>query len=369
MKHVVIVLPTYNERENIETLIAAIEGVFKKLPRYKLTILVVDDYSPDGTAKLVTNLTKTYKNIILLSKKKEGLGAAYIFGMNWAINHLKPDVLFEMDADWQHNPMLLPEFLGKIEAGADFVIGSRYISGGSIPGNWGIQRKIYSIVGNNFVRYGLGMLSPHDWTSGYRVMRASVFLAVSKGLEKFTGYTFQVAFLHRLKIRGFKIDEVPLQFIDRVHGKSKIAPIDYIKDLILYVINNSTLIKYLVVGVVGFTVQTVISKLLILIQVFPGFAVAIGSFFAIVTNFFGNNLWTFSHRKITGVTRLFQKFGHFLLTSIGAVIIQAVVVSIGVLIFGSESWFILMVFAIVCLVIPYNYFIYNRFIWGRKQEA
>ncbi len=365
MKRVVLILPTYNEQENIETLINTIEGVFQKLDKYHLTILVVDDYSPDGTDKTVLKLAQKYKNIILLSKKKEGLGAAYVFGMKYALKKLKPDIFFQMDADWSHNPMLLPDFIKAYEKGADFVIGSRYIKGGSIPGNWGPHRKIFSIIGNNIVRFGLGMLHPHDWTSGYRLMRSEVFQKISDGLEKYSGYTFQIASLHRLKTAGYKVAEVPLQFIDRIHGRSKIPFISYITNVLFYVLNNSTFLKYVIIGIVGFSVQAVLSQILVKVNVFPGLAVGIGSFFAIVTNFIGNNYWTFSHKKITGLMKMLQKFGHFLATSIGAVIIQGIVVSIGVLLLGNWAWFWLMVFAIIFVVIPYNYFIYNKFIWKK----
>ena len=130
-------------------------------------------------------------------------------------------------------------------------------------------------------------------------------------------------------------------------------------------LDHSTFLKYLAIGVIGFSVQTVISKGLIMVNIFPGLAVTLGAFFAIVTNFAGNNLWTFSHRRITGLKNFLTKFGHFLTTSIGALVIQAVVVSAGVLVWGKDAWFWLMVVAIVFLVIPYNYFIYNRFIWKK----
>ena len=301
MKNVVLVLPTYNERENVETLIAAIEGVFKELSAYKLHILVVDDYSPDGTADIVKKLVTQFKNISIISKQKEGLGAAYLFGMKYALKKLRPDIFIQIDADWQHNPLLLPDFFKKIESGSDVVIGSRYMKGGSIPGNWGLHRKMYSVVGNAIVRFGLGKRIPHDWTSGYRVYKSEVFETVQNGLEGFSGYTFQVAFLNKAILAGYRVGEVPLQFIDRVHGKSKIAPFDYIKNLLVYVFNNSTHLKYLIVGVTGFTVQAVISKALIVINFFPGLAVAVGSFIAIIVNFLGNNVWTFSHKKLTGL--------------------------------------------------------------------
>lgn len=367
MKKIALILPTYNERDNIASLVENIEKISKKLSKNEWKILVVDDYSPDGTADEVKKLQERYKNITLISKAKEGLGAAYTYGMNYAIKNLAPDILIQMDADWSHDPSLLPKFFEKMNTGSDFIIGSRYIRGGSIPQNWGLHRKIFSICGNMIVRFGLGMLTPHDWTSGYRMMKTEVYKAVSDGLSQFSGYTFQVAFLHRVKMKGFKIAEVPLQFVDRIHGRSKIAPYDYIKNVLIYVLNNSTFLKYLVIGVVGFLVQTIISKFLITFNFFAGIAVAIGSFFAIVTNFIGNNTWTFSHKKIKKLNTLMKKFSHFIITSMGALVIQVVVVSIGVL-YTNISWFWLMVFAIVFLVIPYNYFIYNKFIWKTHEK-
>lgn len=368
MKKITIILPTYNEKENIGTLISAIVGVFQKLDKYILDILVVDDYSPDGTARIIDTLCNKFKQITLLSKKREGLGAAITHAMTYTQEHLKPDIVILMDADWSHNPLLIPEFIKAYENGADFVVGSRYIKGGSIPGNWGLHRKIFSITGNTIVRLGLGLTVPHDWTSGFRLMNARVINKVLPGLETFSGYTFQVAFLHKVKLSGFTVTEVPIQFIDRVHGRSKIAPFDYIKNVLLYVLNNSHFLKYLVIGTLGFTVQTAVSKLLIIVNTFPGLAVSVGAFFAIVTNFLGNNLWTFVDRKITGLGKLLPKFFHFLITSSGALFIQFVVVSAGVLILGEGAWFPLMVFAIVFLVIPYNYFLYKYFIWRNDNN-
>ncbi len=366
MKTVVLMMPTFNEKDNVTTLISAIEEVFQKLTDYRLKILVIDDHSPDGTAKKVQELAQKFNNITLVSKKKEGLGAAYLFGIKYALANLQPDIFIQIDADWQHNPLLLPDFFTQLELGADFVIGSRYMRGGSIPGNWGLHRKIYSILGNAIVRFGLGKLSPHDWTSGYRLYTRRVVEKVQDGLEKYSGYTFQVAFLFKTLQMGFKTAEVPLQFIDRTRGKSKIAPFDYIRKLLMYILSNSPFIKYLIIGVMGFSLQALISHILVTLHFFPGIAVVVGSLVAIVANFLGNNFWTFSHNKIQGLANVIIKFIHFLGTSIGAVILQFIVVSIGVYFYGQESWFLFMVFAIIFLVIPYNFFIYNRFIWRKK---
>ncbi len=368
MKTAVVIIPTFNESGNIESLIKRVEEVCRNLREYSWKILVVDDYSPDGTANIVRKLSQKYKNVTLISKNKEGLGAAYVFGMNYALDHFQPDLFVQMDADWQHDPSLLPQFIKKIENGADLVVGSRYMTGGSIPSNWGLHRKIYSIVGNNIVRFGLGMLSPHDWTSGYRMIKTDVYRAIQKGLSTYSGYTYQVVFLHRAKLQGFNIDEIPLKFIDRIHGKSKIAPYEYIRNLLMYIFNHSTFIKYVIIGILGFLIQAGLSKLFIVIGLNEGISVMLGSIGAIICNFLGNNFWVFAHRRIQGFANYFKKFIHFLGTSIGAVIIQGVVVSIGVLFLGHNAWFFLMVFAIVFLVIPYNYFIYNRFIWKTHQK-
>lgn len=367
MKKIVVILPTYNEKDNIGVVIDNVELAFKDLPSYDCHILVVDDNSPDGTGNIVKELKKTLGNIIMITGQKRGLGAAYVKGMRYAIQTMKADIFFEMDADFSHNPKIIPAFIKEIEKGSDFVIGSRYIKGGSIPGEWGIQRKIYSIFGNLIVRFGLMLLRVRDWTSGYRAIKKEVFEAVGSNLDQYTGYTFQVAFLHRAMQKGFKIAEVPIQFTDRKYGKSKIIPADYIKNLLIYIINNSSFIRFLIVGTVGFVIQTIIAKLLISFDhVAPGLAVGVGAEAAIISNFNFNQLWTFSHKKIKGKKKLFAKFIEFNTASVGAILIQSVSVTIGTHYFGRESWFIFMVVSIVFVVIPYSYTIYHKVIWKEK---
>ncbi|KXK10826.1 MAG: Undecaprenyl-phosphate mannosyltransferase [Microgenomates bacterium OLB23] len=175
MKKALIVLPTYNERENIRVLVPQINEIVEKIPHWDVQILIVDDNSPDGTYKEAELLKKKYKNIHLLKGKKEGLGKAYLRGFEYGLEHIKPYVVFEMDADLQHNPKLIPLFLKEIEQGADFVIGSRYIKGGSIPKHWSIDRKFYSVVGNLVASLGFMNFSVHDWTSGYRAQKGLVY--------------------------------------------------------------------------------------------------------------------------------------------------------------------------------------------------
>ena len=175
MKKAVIVLPTYNEKENVGTLIDAIFDETKSIENWEINILVVDSASSDNTADTVKKLMTNYRHkLYLLETKKEGLGRAYVQGFNYALEHLKPFVLFEMDADWSHNPKDITPMLKKIEKGADVVYGSRYIKGGSIPKNWGIHRKLFSICGNLIIKLGFMKLSITDWTNGFRAIKAWV---------------------------------------------------------------------------------------------------------------------------------------------------------------------------------------------------
>lgn len=367
MKKIVVILPTYNEKNNIEELVKEIQFVFKKLIKYDCHILVVDDNSPDNTALIIEQLLNKNKQIHLLTGSKKGLGFAYVRGMRHAINNLKAEIIFEMDADFSHDPKLIPLFVKEIEKGSDFVIGSRYIKGGSIPKNWGIERKFFSIFGNLIARFGMMILRVKDWTSGYRAFKREVFEKVGQNLDKYTGYTFQVAFLHRTIQAGFKISEVPLNFIDRKYGESKFLPLDYIINTLLYIFNNSSFIRYLIVGTVGFLIQTAIAKALISFKIHAGFSVTIGAEAAIISNFILNQFWTFSYKKIAGKKNLLKKFVQFNAASVISILIQGLVVTIGTTFFGQESWFIFMVLSIILFVIPYSYFVYHKIIWKEKR--
>lgn len=365
---VVIILPTYCEAENIVKLTEEIERITSNLPQHQFQLLVVDDSSPDGTADKVKELQKKFSNIVLLTGKKEGLGKAYLRGMNYATEKLNAEVMFEMDADFSHDPKVIPEFIKKIENGADFVIGSRYIKGGSIPDNWGLHRKIFSIIGNLIVRIGLGVFKIHDWTSGYRAIKAEVFKQTNSGIEKFSGYTFQVVFLHRTQKAGFRIEEVPIQFTDRLFGHSKIAPFDYIKNLILYVLTNSTFIKYVIVGTASFFLNALALEIFYQMGFNAGVAASIGAEVAIIWNYNLNNLWTFKEKRIKLSSRYFLKFLQFNFTSLGAILIQGVAVGLGTYFFGNQYRLFIFAITVIFLIIPYNYFIYNRFIWKTHER-
>lgn len=370
---VVIILPTYNEKGNIERLITILENeIFPKIIKHDVSILVVDDNSPDGTGDEVKKLMKKWGNIKLSSGRKQGLGAALIRGMTYAVSDLKADLLFGMDADLFHDPKKIPEFLKKIEEGNDMVIGTRYSSGGSIPPNWGLHRKIFSIFGNLLVRTILMRFRIHDWTGGFRAIKKEVFLKEKDKLTSFKGYTFQVAFLHKAVRDGYRIAEVPFLATDRTLGRSKIAPFEYITNLLKYVIKarftevlHSSFLKYAITGFVGYAINAITLEVLFRNGFHPSVAGAIGGELAIIWNFSMNNFWSFSKYRITKPMKFLLKFPQFNLVALGSLVIISVLLGIGTHYYGSDSRQIILVIAIIFFVIPYSYTMYNVFIWKR----
>jgi len=210
-----IVIPTYNEAENLESLISAISGLDAGFE-----ILVVDDNSPDGTGEIADRLSQELPKIHVLHRPgKMGLGTAYVEGFRWAIAR-EYDYIFEMDCDFSHHPSYLPTFLTEI-ASADLVIGSRYVDGGSTP-SWGFLRKFISRGGNFFARAMLG-LRTHDCTGGFRCYRRSMLQRVPWDEIRLQGYGFQVGAAYYVERLGGRIVEFPIVFEDRRAGKSKMS--------------------------------------------------------------------------------------------------------------------------------------------------
>ena len=372
---VVIIIPTYNEKGNIERLIEILENkIFPTIRNHDMNILVVDDNSPDGTDNEVRKLMRKWKNINIIQGEKHGLGEAYVRGMTFASQNLGAEIMFEMDADLSHDPNKIPEFLKNIEDGYDMAIGTRYSGGGSIPSNWGLSRKIFSIFGNLLVRAILMRFKIHDWTGRFRAMRKEVYLKEKNELTAFRGYTFQVSFLHKIVREGFKIAEVPIHFTDRTLGRSKIAPKEYIIDLLKYIIIARTIelihspfLKYAITGFTGYVINAVALEIFkSKLGFHSGLAASSGAEMSIIWNFLVNNFWSFSSQRIKSRVKFFYKFLQFNLISFGSLVIIGVVVSIGTHLFGDIG-IIRQIFLVVAigLVIPYSYTMYNIFIWKR----
>lgn len=217
MKRTLVIIPTYNEAENIIKIIP--EVLKNSTPENEFNILVVDDNSPDGTAKLVEDLNNEKINI-LKREKKSGLGTAYVAGFHYAIKN-NYDYVFEMDADFSHDPKYLKGFVEKINEGYDLVIGSRYINGISVL-NWPIRRLILSYLASVYTRMVTG-LKVMDTTAGFMCYRVSALKQINLDEVKSNGYSFQIEMKFKFFKKGFKITETPILFIDRLEGESKMS--------------------------------------------------------------------------------------------------------------------------------------------------
>ena len=365
--NLVIILPTYNERENIEILLDALHKKAKNIAHYTCYFLVVDDFSPDGTGKIIRAYQKTHKDTYLLEKKKEGLGKAILRGMEYAVDTLHADFILQMDCDLSHDPDRISAFIQELDSGADFVVGSRYIKGGSIPSNWGIHRKIFSVVGNAIVRFGLGYSHVHDWTGGFRAYAVKYYFKLKDQMEAYGGYVFQIAFLHKAIQMGAQVVEVPIHFTDRKFGHSKIAPAEYIKNVLLYVGMNGSFGKFLMVGGFGFVIN---AGLLVVFREWiglpPTIANLIGAAAAIFSNFNLNNIWTFKDKKINSFGMYVAKLAQFYGTSLsGVVLIQTGTIALGMKLFGDSQYFIYFLVGTGLLLI-WNYTVYSKVIWKKK---
>ncbi len=215
-KKTLIIVPTYNERENIENLLPVLFGLGVE----GLHVLVVDDNSPDGTGDFVEQKTKENSNIHILRRAgKMGLGTAYCAGFKYAIDN-GYDYVFEMDADFSHDPKLVPKFLEKIGP-ADLVIGSRYLTGVNVI-NWPMKRLLLSYFANWYTRVITG-LPVKDATGGYKCFKVEVLKSIDLDKIQSNGYAFQIEMNFKAWKKGFKLDEIPIIFFDRFQGTSKMS--------------------------------------------------------------------------------------------------------------------------------------------------
>ena len=211
---ILIIIPTYDEKENVQPIA---EAVLKQLPDGN--ILFVDDKSPDGTGEILDHMSRVDERIFVLHReKKEGLGRAYIAGFKWALER-GYEFIFEMDADFSHNPAALPVILKSARDGCDLVIGSRYIGGIRVM-NWPMSRLLLSTGAGLYVRIVTGM-PIHDPTGGFKCFRRKVLESIALDHITSNGYSFQIEMNHNAWMQGFKLKEVPIVFEDRVAGYSK----------------------------------------------------------------------------------------------------------------------------------------------------
>ena len=300
-KNICVVLPTYNEAGNIHN---TLEKIFLNQPMlhdYKLSVLVVDDNSPDNTAELVKGLMSKYSGLRLISGEKKGLGDAYKRGIDYALKNLKADLIIQMDADGQHDPGLIPKFIG-LTNNYDVIIGSRFVEGGSAP-DLSSYRLLLSKLGNFLVRYLGGAYLLRDCTSGYRVIKREILEKCQISKFPTTGYSFQSWLICELLRQGAVIKESPIVFAKRETGESKLSLADQLEfflNIVRIRFNNSEdFLKYCLVGLSGVIVNLGVYYYL---TRFISFPVTLSSPVAIevsiISNFFLNNFWTFKTRPI-----------------------------------------------------------------------
>jgi len=240
MSEGIVIIPTYNEIENIETVIRA---VFELTTPFD--VLIVDDNSPDGTAQKVRELQEDYPNRLFLEVRagKAGLGTAYVHGFKWAIER-KYDYIFEMDADFSHNPKDLENLYAACHKGADMAIGSRYSNGVNVV-NWPLSRVLLSYYASVYVKMVTGM-QIKDATAGFICYRRKVLESVNLDRIKFVGYAFQIEMKYRAFSNGFNIVEVPIIFTDRTKGESKMS---------------NAIIKEAITGVIRLRIKKMLNRL------------------------------------------------------------------------------------------------------------
>lgn len=231
MNDCIVIIPTYNEIENIEGIIRTVLSQHKPFH-----VLIIDDNSPDGTADRVVMLQSEFKDRLFIEKraKKSGLGTAYVHGFKWSLER-KYDFIFEMDADFSHNPNDLEKLYNACHLGdADLAIGSRYVTGVNVV-NWPLSRVLLSYFASVYVRFITGM-KIHDATAGFICYKREVLESINLNKIKFVGYAFQIEMKYRTYCKEFQIVEVPIIFTDRTKGQSKMSNL-IIKEAIFGVVS------------------------------------------------------------------------------------------------------------------------------------
>ncbi len=320
---IVTIIPTYNEAGNIGALIDCLQAEFEGT-RHDVHLLVVDDSSPDGTAAIVRAKMERSGIVHLLTGRKQGLGAAYIRGMTYALDALAPDAVMEMDADFSHKPEDAPRLVAALEDGADFVIGSRYVDGGKIPGDWGLHRRMNSRLGNLFARYVAGMRQVRDCTAGFRAIRAPLLKKLDLSRLDVRGYAFQIALLDRALAHNAVVREVPVEFVNRTHGTTKLG----LSDMVEFFLNAwriryrsaRTFLAFCLVGLSGVIVNLGTFTVLYRWGVNRFLASPAAIEVSILTNFALNNAFTFGGRG--SGDRLWKKSLKFNVVSLASLVVS-----------------------------------------------
>lgn len=227
MKKIVILIPTYNEKENIGEMIDVLENmIFPKINNYEMKILIADDNSKDGTIDIVSEKIKKYKNVVMTSGRKNGLGEAFLRGTKFAISQMHAEAIIKMDADFQHDPIYVLDLVSKYDEGNDYIVGSRYIKGGEVPSGWSIFRKLLSKYGGLFTR--IILFFPHiniikDVSSGLKLISVENVLNRIDLTKLSLGFCYTTQLMYYASKLKIKITEIPIKFKLRDRGETKMS--------------------------------------------------------------------------------------------------------------------------------------------------
>jgi len=370
--NITVIIPTYNEEENIKILVPLLEEKFKLFPAYSFTILFVDGNSKDQTVGAIEKLQSKFSNIkLLVEKEKSGLGGAYIKGYKYSMEILKADYVVEMDADLQHSPDDFPKLVEKIQDGFDMIIGSRYVKGGSVPKDWALYRKMISYFGSLFARVVLRMLQVKDFTSGFRLTKVSGILdQIDFSKIKSKGFAYKMDMLVRIYDMKAKIVEVPIAFGLRDRGTSKMEQKNF-QDSLGVVLEfakerNKNFIKFIIVGLGGLIVDATLFNIISL-QLEPYYSAIFSGFVAMLFTFLLNNFFSFRERQKNKASDLVVFFLAYSLSSLVPIIARGYIIYLFVYEFGDtliirNTAFFLGIF----LGLIWNYTVYSKIIWKKN---
>jgi dolichol-phosphate mannosyltransferase len=363
-----VILPTYNEAENVRVLIPAIFAHTQGLPSHELHVVVVDDESPDGTAAVVRELQGRYPCLHLVTGHKRGLGEAYKRGMSWAMKHLEPELVLQMDADLQHPPALIPLFIALAGYGFTLVIGSRFAPGGSTP-EFSLRRRLMSLFGNWLIRLLGGLPRLHDCTSGFRCIDARVLRRCDLSFLSTRGYSFQSSLLCELLRNGARPIEVPMEFGRRAYGESKLSlrdQIEFLADILKIRFRRSeAFFRYCVVGGLGVLVNMGVLVALRRSGVRLELASPAAIELAIVFNYVLNASWTFARRAVQGGWA--ARFVRFHLVAAAAGLVNYAILLLLARVFGV--WYVAANLAGIGAATLVNYSLNSLWTWRRVPRG
>lgn len=393
-KRLSVVLPTYNEKANIENTVEKVLQQASFLPGWELYIVIADDIrSSDGTGEIAKNLASKNKRIHYI-KVNPGLGVGLIEGHRYALENLKPRVLSQLDADGQAVPDVLPRLVNTIEEGYSLAIGSRFVAGGK--NKLSFARRIFTYGASIFCRLMIGPWDIKEVTNSARAFTPALFKKINLERLPWKEKTFivQPAFLHEAILAGAKYKEVPLVFKNRLEGYSKNKVFNYTYDVIAYCLDirlymlgfniplyrlsrrAKTVVKFGLVGLIGTMVDFLFYKIFInLFGIPPATSKGFSTEIAIINNFFLNNYWTFRYRKTK--TNIWTKLGIFNLVSLGGLIIGVLIVKYLHLTFGDGFINILgrpiaynnfYFFATIPPVMTWNFTINHLITWRHTDD-